>query len=210
MGDVGFSGSHRGSEHGTRAQSAGNHDLRLIFVRHGQASDKGHEEELGPSLTDLGRTQAKRVAKRLAKERFQHIYASDMLRAHETALSVREFHKGTPFIVTRVLREIRGYMISPRKGTQADYRAMRNRRPKILRFVRQLLRKHRRDRRVLIVAHGDIIRFIISTLAGVNPKRAVLFDTSNTSVNEVIFLNGKFQWLYRTNDTRHLLPHQVS
>ncbi|MFC1526985.1 histidine phosphatase family protein, partial [Candidatus Latescibacterota bacterium] len=70
--------------------------LKILLVRHGQQGGDERQGELGPPLTALGNEQAARVADRLARERFAHIYASDLSRAHHTALAICRYHADTP------------------------------------------------------------------------------------------------------------------
>ena len=188
------------------------HDLRIVLVRHGQAGGNPIDPELGPPLTPLGLRQAERVAKRLAAERFAHIYASDLARAHQTALAIQRHHRRTPFTVTPVLREINGFMVKPGRapGGRDVQEDIRRRRSQLNRFARQIAAKHKWDDKILVVGHGNQIRYLAATLAGIAPKRSLLFETSNTSVSEAVIQNGKFLWMYRTNDTRHLPPSQVT
>ena len=125
-------------------------------------------------------------------ERFEHIYTSDMSRAFHTA---------------KAIREINGAMNLPgcAPGGKAVQEEIRKRRAGIAKFARDLIKTHKWDDQVLIVAHGNLIRHLVSVLAGVNPKGSVRFETSNTSVSEVTFL-----WLQKTNDFSHLLPSQAS
>ena len=188
------------------------HDFKIVLVRHGQAGGEERPGELGAPLTSLGEKQAARVAKRLGKEHFTHIYTSDLSRAYYTGRAIRHFHPGTPFTVTASLREIGRFMVKPGRapGGKAVQEDIRKRRAEIKEFAREILSEHTWDDQILIVAHGNLIRFLVSTLAGVNPKTAVLFEISNTSVNEVIIQNGSFLYLYRTNDVHHLLPQQIT
>jgi len=188
------------------------HDFKIILVRHGQAGGDERPGELEAPLTSLGEKQAVRVAKRLAKENFARIYTSDLSRAHHTTLAIQQFRPNTPYTITAALREINGFMIKPGRapGGRAVQEYIGQRPTEIQEFARQIISKHTWDDQILIVAHGNLIRFLVSTLAGVNPKTAVLFETSNTSINELIIQNGRFLWLYRTNDVHHLLPQQIT
>ena len=186
------------------------HELKIVLVRHGKAG--GEDGPLGPPLTPLGRRQAQRVARRLSTETFAHIYISDLARAHQTAAPIVTEHLGTQQTVTKVLREIERYMILPggTPGGRASRQETQRRRAELAAFARRLVSRHKRDDQVLVVAHGNGILFLVPTLAGVNPKRAVLFETNNTSVHEVIIQDGRFHCVYRTNDTHHLLQNQVT
>ncbi|MEO7675092.1 MAG: histidine phosphatase family protein, partial [Pyrinomonadaceae bacterium] len=66
---------------------------RLYLVRHGQSAGnaEGRFGGHGPTpLSDLGRTQADCTAEMLAKEGVSAIYASDLLRAVQTAEPLAE------------------------------------------------------------------------------------------------------------------------
>ena len=83
--------------------------LILVFIRHGQAGERGQEKERGASLSALGKRQAVRVARRLEDQHFNHIYSSDMRRANQTFEAIRKYHQETPCTVTAELREITHY-----------------------------------------------------------------------------------------------------
>lgn len=77
---------------------------RFHFVRHGQseANISGRWQGHGDApLSALGREQAKALAARLRKERFDHIISSDLQRARDTALAL-----GRPITEDPRFREI--------------------------------------------------------------------------------------------------------
>jgi broad specificity phosphatase PhoE len=156
-----------------------------------------------PPLTKLGRVQARRVAKRLSGERFAAIYCSDLARAHETARAIKVHHPGTRLVVDRGLREIPGY------GAGEVRQAAR--------ACRAILRRARPGDHVLVVAHGNLIRFFAARAAGVDPGDAVFFDTCNSSVT-VLRVNKRrtradYYRLARialANCAGHLLPRQIT
>jgi broad specificity phosphatase PhoE len=60
--------------------------LDLVFVRHAQPEWEPDGRAVDdPSLSELGRAQAQRLAEELAKERFDALYVSPLRRALETA-----------------------------------------------------------------------------------------------------------------------------
>jgi broad specificity phosphatase PhoE len=194
--------------------------IRFVLVRHGQAGDKPPptRPEYGAPLTPLGRRQARRVAKRLARERFDHIYASDLSRAHETARAIVAFHEDTPLTVDGDIREVGGEHIIRRPGRRSEEvrRRTRRERQRVERFWRRALRRHRDGERVLIVAHGNLIRLLVPLMAGADPKRAMRLETHNASVTEVLaFKGGPAPWggkamVLLANCTKHLRPTQVT
>ncbi len=71
------------------AAAGGYRSITLTFVRHaqsaGNASGLIDSSTPGPSLTDLGRTQAVSSAQRLAPNHYDGIFASTMIRTQQTA-----------------------------------------------------------------------------------------------------------------------------
>ena len=63
----------------------------LCLVRHGQSTwnaERRIQGQLDPPLSELGRAQANRVAERLARERWDVLYSSDLSRARQTAEAI--------------------------------------------------------------------------------------------------------------------------
>ncbi|WP_116049151.1 histidine phosphatase family protein [Amycolatopsis palatopharyngis] len=70
--------------------------MRLLLIRHAQstANIRGalSTRVPGPPLTDLGHEQAEALAERLREERVAAVYASQALRAQQTAAPLAETH----------------------------------------------------------------------------------------------------------------------
>lgn len=70
--------------------------MRLYLIRHGESIgnelgiNQGQKNDL--SLTERGRDQAKRIAEKLASEKIDAIYSSDLKRAKETAEIIGKSH----------------------------------------------------------------------------------------------------------------------
>ncbi|MBS3128486.1 histidine phosphatase family protein [Candidatus Woesearchaeota archaeon] len=83
--------------------------MKILFVRHGEtnANKQGISQGQGvnESLNKQGKIQAKKLALRLKKEKFDIAYTSDLKRAKETADEIMTFHKKVKLIVTKALRE---------------------------------------------------------------------------------------------------------
>ena len=80
---------------------------RLVMLRHGQTefnAGSRMQGQLDTDLSDLGRAQAVAAAEVLAKRQPLLIVASDLRRAHETALTLSQ-HSGQPVRVDTRLRE---------------------------------------------------------------------------------------------------------
>ncbi len=189
------------------------HGLMLALVRHGEKGGPELDGLAGPSLTPLGKRQAKRLAARLADEPFDHIYSSDMARAYQTCKALREHHRGTPYTMLEDLREVGGFH---HRGTPvARSREQRQRRDRdiaaVNRFIRRLRREHLKPgKAVLVVCHGNFIRLLLPTLAGLPPRRVLPVNTLNASLT-IANLNpdGRVS-LQLANCTRHLPTRMVS
>ncbi|MDH6195443.1 broad specificity phosphatase PhoE [Mycobacterium frederiksbergense] len=91
------------------AAAGGYRTITLTFVRHaqsaGNASGLIDSSTPGPSITDLGRSQAVASAQRLAPNRYDGIFASTMIRTQQTAEPMADA-LGEPVTVLPGLREI--------------------------------------------------------------------------------------------------------
>lgn len=81
--------------------------MRIIFVRHGETEynvESRYQGHTDTDLSELGRRQARAVAKRLKYESISAVYTSDLSRASETAQAIAAFHD-LPVQRTESLRE---------------------------------------------------------------------------------------------------------
>ncbi len=186
--------------------------LSVYFVRHGQAKARIPGCTENPGLTELGRQQAELVGKRLEDQKFDHIYISDLARAEETAAAIRVGHPKTPVTETSELREVMFYnFLSGFSPTKSAERRILSRQGRTMRyFVDKLLKKHKGGEKVLVVAHGNLIRCLIALLSGKNPKRAVVLDINNTGVTIIeVWLSGGAV-VKTANSLEHLREGQVT
>lgn len=68
-----------------------NHVTRVLAIRHGETAwnvDTRIQGQLDVPLNDTGRWQAERLAAAVAEEGLHAVYASDLLRAHQTAQAI--------------------------------------------------------------------------------------------------------------------------
>jgi len=197
----------------------------LIFIRHAQSTWnemrrwQGHSN---PPLAENGRQQARLLAKRLAGWKIDHVYASDLLRAAETAeilgnalnlhprpdslwrergfgvlegLTSEEIEAQYPDVwASRMVGPITNV---PGAEPQTDVIA-RSREA-----CDALLRRHP-DQTVAVVSHGGIILTTLVHLLGLPPSgHSLLSVGGNTSISRVAIDNGHVR-LTGLNDTAHL------
>jgi broad specificity phosphatase PhoE len=138
----------------------------LYLVRHGQYHMAEDSPKYG-TLTPLGRRQAKRIGQRLSAIELDVLHHSDVPRAAQTAeIIARELPAQLPTRSSRLLRE--GIPTAPvpnlPQHTRADARKVRARMDAA--FARYFKRPRSGERHELLVAHGNIIRYLVRRALG--------------------------------------------
>jgi broad specificity phosphatase PhoE len=199
----------------------------IFIARHGQNVDNangilnGHRDL---PLTDLGRQQAKDLAKgiKTASLTFEAIYSSPLMRAYETAEIVsRELGLDTPEVIPELIERDFGvmtgkptasiekecapdiiktstitYFLSP-KGAET-FPDLMERGHKILSTVRA----QRQSGKVLLVCHGDLGKMIYAAATGKDWKKVLVdFHFGNGDLIEV----GPHDEVHKVKLTQHNL-----
>jgi serine/threonine-protein phosphatase PGAM5 len=132
----------------------------LYLVRHGQyvaAAGDGVE-----ALTPLGRRQAALLGKRLRASDFAAVWHSDAPRAVETAEILSGYLPGVRLRTARLLREgipsVAAHFGAEFRRPRAQLQETRER---MDRAFERFVRPSNQDRKELIVAHGNIIRYLV-------------------------------------------------
>lgn len=202
----------------------------LYLVRHGQSDGnaEGRFGGHGPTpLSKLGREQAERTARALAKERINAIYSSDLLRAVQTAEPLAEL-LNLPIHQREAFRErnvgvLQGLTFDESKQQfPRDYYALINRNihhvitegesyrhllKRITAELRGILRSHERER-IVIFSHTGAICFMTLHLLGAihrGTKTTPWIITSNCGINRFELRGPRNVRVLALNDTRHLV-----
>jgi 2,3-bisphosphoglycerate-dependent phosphoglycerate mutase len=202
----------------------------LYLIRHGQSAGnaEGRFGGHGPTpLSELGKQQAERTAEVLAKERITAIYASDLLRAVQTAEPLSR-RLNLPINTTNAFRErhvgvLEGLTFDEsRERFPTDYYALINRSVdhvitkgesyrQLLRRatgeLRAILRRHPRER-IAIFSHTGAICYMTLYLMGAirrSTKTTPWIITSNCGINRFEFRGPRNVRVLALNDTRHLV-----
>lgn len=198
---------------------------RLLLVRHGQSTwnDQGRiQGQLDPPLSELGRTQAQRLAERLAGRRLGGFYCSDLARAQETA----EVIAGAVGVDPRPLIELREVALGEWEGMTAaeiadDYpeewaqwrthpswdvapagegtQAFESR---VRAVIAKLFDDHPHED-VLVVTHGGVIQVVLGDVVGRSGSALVPFVIDNCSLSTVV-RGGRRTVITGVNDVCHL------
>lgn len=203
---------------------------RLYLIRHGQSAGnaEGRFGGHGPTpLSDLGREQAEKTARVLAKEGIQVIYSSDLDRAVQTAEPLAKLldipiHKSEAFR-ERNVGVLQGLTFDESKEQfPHDYYALINRNVhhvitegesyrhllrRITGEVRNILRSHQ-GQKIAIFSHTGAICFLTLHLLGAihrGTKTTPWIITSNCGINRFEFRGPRNVRVLALNDTRHLV-----
>jgi probable phosphoglycerate mutase len=202
----------------------------LVFLRHGETAWNAEgriQGHIDIALNPLGIAQAEAVGKRLARERFDAIYSSDLARAFHTARPAVPDPDRT-IIKDRRLRERHLGVLQGLTGEQAmadqlaAWKAFKSRDPdvelaggeslgefsrRVVGFVEDVLDKHA-GRRVLVVTHGGVLDAAYRHAAGMPLSATRDFPIYNASVN-VLSHDGGCWKIESWGDVSHL-PQELA
>jgi len=191
--------------------------MKLTLVRHPQTFDNvkhimaGHETN--SRVTKVGKRQIELVAKRLAEEKFDIMYSSDLTRCKQLALAIKKLNPNLKLVFAKELRE-RHFGIfegktqkafskfeskaehidslQPPQGESREQAAAR-----MLRFIEKIEKQHEH---ALIITHGGIKRIFLNKTF----KLKLTYQTNyNTGVSLVDFTTKEVMYLF---DNSHLPP----
>lgn len=199
--------------------------LRLLLVRHAVTNWNREGRIQGQSdvpLDEEGIEQAKRLAARLDDEPITAAYASDLLRAKQTAELIAKSHNLT-ILLTPLLRE--AHLGSWEGLTEADLLQAgrqeelrryaedpyRNRPPggekvraiwRRLNAVRRQIMEAHQEGTVLVVGHGSSLRVFLAWAAGGTSRSVFAWRLDNASLSMIEIGSGPR--IVLVNDTSHL------
>ncbi|MDP4039570.1 MAG: histidine phosphatase family protein [Candidatus Pacearchaeota archaeon] len=191
--------------------------MKLIIVRHGETIENKKGILQGQShgkLNKLGKKQSKKLAERLANEKIDAIYCSDLRRCKETLEPLLKIKKQNVFY-TPLLREIKRGVFEGKPNS--EYKRWLKSHPnqtakgmetkekidkRILKFINQELTSHKNNV-VLIVTHGTTKKVILNRLLG-NKNKLIEKTSPNTGITIVNILENKKAVVEELHYTRHL------
>ena len=198
--------------------------LRLLLIRHGETDWNAEGRIQGQSdvpLNPRGHQQAERLAHYLAEEPVTAIYASDLLRASETARYVAQA-LSMPAAYDQRLREVhfgewQGMTFEevlqhdPEAAARWSADPIQCRPPggetlaelaaRVADCLEEIRAHH--DGTVLVVTHGGSIRVALCAFLAYPLRQNWRFEVHNTSVSELVW-RDRGPVVVRWNDTAHL------
>lgn len=202
----------------------------LVFVRHGETSwnvegrIQGH---IDIALNPLGTAQAEAVGKRLARERFDAVYSSDLVRAFHTARAAVS-DPDRPIIEDQRLRERHLGVLQGLTGDEAmtgqpaAWKAFKSRDTdlalaggeslgefsrRVVDFVEDIIVRLA-GKRVLAVTHGGVLDAAYRHATGMPLSASRNFPIYNASVNVISHDGGRWK-IESWGDVSHL-PQELA
>jgi len=198
---------------------------RLLLIRHGDTELNSAERYWGNTdvkLSDAGFRQAEKLRDRLATERIDAIYSSDLRRTSATAEIIASMHR-LDVITCAELREmnfgeLEGLTFNEISRLYPEVAELWRQRSHKLKYpggesidefnsrVSQFvdwLKKHASQETILIVAHSGSLRSLMCHLLGISPERWWQFrlDLASLSILETYPAGAILNLL---NDVSHL------
>ena len=197
---------------------------RLILVRHGESAwnkERRYQGQQDVLLSPLGWLQAERLRERLAGERIDAVYASDLVRAVETAETIvqgrcptiekcpelREAYfgewEGLTFeeVAARDGEKLNRLLAEPHLVAPASGEGLSELHRRVCSWVEPVIREQRGN--VLIVSHYGPLKSLLCHFLGLDLGSYFRIRMDNASVSVVdIYPQGPVVSLL--NDTHHL------
>lgn len=190
--------------------------MELILIRHGLPVRSAETDD--PHLSDEGHDQARRVARWLAGEKIDAVYASTMTRARQTAEpfaaaaghevrtkeGIVEFDKGSGAYVP---------MEQLKREDYAAWRAMAEGghgidvplfQKTVVEALEEVIADHS-GQRVAVFCHGGVINVWTAHVLRMEPR--LLFEPVYTSIHRFMAARGGQRNVLSLNETPHLHPH---
>ncbi len=201
--------------------------MRLFLVRHGETHSNNKKIIQGQAdtkLNEIGRKQAKNVARALKDIRFEKIYSSDLSRAKETAEIINTY-LGTKLILTPELRELDmgnwegksfaqlqqsiDFVKWVKAPTELDSirggETLLQLKTRIERFLEKM--RHEKGN-VLVVTHGIALTTFILSILNSSMDNIWRVKVNNASISIIKYLDSFGTWsIEKFNDFNHNIEY---
>jgi len=178
----------------------------ITFVRHGQnmmtkPTEKWHP---GPNLTKHGRDEAKKTGEYLSSLEFDKIFSSDLNRAVQTTNIITKFIKNpdkTSVSFHRKLSEHDEILYEGKPGTR-KYEIELKKAKRSIEFFKKILKEYK-GKKILIVAHGNVIRACIGHAFGYSILKTPKLFLLHCSLSSLAFKGIRLKEVYYINSVSH-------
>ncbi|MBU2615872.1 MAG: histidine phosphatase family protein [Nanoarchaeota archaeon] len=201
--------------------------MKVYLIRHGESEgnklgiNQGQRNDF--PLTEKGREQARKIGKRLAKEKISAIYSSDLKRAKETAEIIGKSHGFLPLLDERlrerdfgdletkkdILPEWKNYVreneergIKEEDVVPPNGESDKDHWNRIEEFLNEKLEQHSGET-IVVVAHAGSNKVTLGIVGHFSKKEMYKIYQANTCLNELEYV-GKLWRVNKLNDIGHL------
>jgi broad specificity phosphatase PhoE len=196
---------------------------RLLLIRHGHYDRVGNLGDEVWGLSALGRRQAARTGRRLARlinhfpGKLEGMYASPWPRALQTAeIAAHEMDLGRIRVkdylhetIPLVPRQADGSSIHPSlPPTTAEDRAEVT--AQVQRVMSRFFRGGSKSATYLLFTHGNLIRYLLAETLGLPYESWMRIAIFHASITEIRVFPGNVSALISFNETGHLPPEMIS
>ena len=185
--------------------------VRLILVRHGQTDANLHRLIQGQGdgpLNAIGREQVEILARQLQGVHIDHIIASPLQRAYDTACAIARYHAldvvcsnalvewncgvldGLP--ADEFKEQVRGSGLPLSQFRPVGGETLTEVRQRAETFMNEVL-AHYDQQTVLICSHGDFLRTFVSLMRGITIGEASSIHFDNASYSVANYANGRWE-----------------
>ncbi len=182
----------------------------IVLVRHGNyAADPSIDEKAGPPLSPIGVAQARLAGAALKGQpvHFDHLYASPMQRARDTAAVIAGDFPGRSFEVIDDLAEC----TPPTRRTEvtkdekpADLVACKEQLDRV--FARFFRPAREGDQADMLVCHGNVTRYLVTRALGVDTEAWLEMSVGHASITTIrVTADGRFK-VIAVGDVGHIPP----
>lgn len=202
------------------------HMTRMILVRHGETAwnqELRFQGHMDIPLSEKGLEQAGRLSARMASEKLDAFYASDLSRAMETARITADPHgrevnpvpelRETNFgcwegltyneIMGKYAKEMNLFREDPLVNRIPGGETLQEVADRCMAGINRIIAGHP-DQTVLVAAHGGAIKVVICSVLGVDLRDYWKFKQDNVALNIIEFYHNDRAIICRLNDTAHL------
>ncbi len=194
--------------------------MELLIIRHGLPVRRELTSGAAdPELSEAGREQAEHLARYLASEPIDAVYASPLARARETAAPLASSH-GANIAISDGIAEFDQHsseyvpveelkaandprwhaMLAGEWGideSEADFRT------RVVVAIETIIADHG-GQRVAVVCHGGVINGYLSHILGLDTFARGFFYPNYTSINRVAAASSGERSIVTVNETSHL------
>ena len=183
-------------------------DTLVTFVRHGKNNFglDGTPWHAGPHLSLEGWEQANKTGRYLRSFVFDAVLSSDMNRAADTAKAICKYQKKIgvkKIIFCRELAEhneiVYGHPTKKKLDKDGEWAKAR----RTVKFFKEILKKYK-GQRVLIAAHGNVIRACFGAALGFPIHYSPEINSFNCSLTTIAMRGQKLKAIFNINYTDHL------